>query len=123
VATPIDTRCEATREILAVDVRWTGDTAVIQPWGELDVASADRLRKALDEVCAPRCLVLDMRGLRFIDSTGMHLLTELNERATRERFELQLVAPHPPVDRAIRMCRLDQHLPFVADPAGAELAA
>jgi anti-sigma B factor antagonist len=104
-----------TRETLAVDVSRLGAAALIQPWGELDLASAARLRAALDEIPTSGGLVLDLRGLSFIDSTGLHLLTELHERATREGFELQLVAPPAPCDTPIRLCGLDQHLPFVAD--------
>ena len=116
MATAIDIGCNrAAREILLVDVSWLGATALVQPWGELDLSSAERLRAALDELGAPRSLVLDMRGLSFIDSTGLHLLTELHERAKRDRFELQLVAPPAPVDRAFRICGLDRRLPFAAD--------
>ena len=116
MAEPIDPRCKgATREILVVDVTRRGATALVQPRGELDIATVERLRAALDEFGAPGRLVLDLRGLSFIDSTGLHLLTELHERATRDRFELRLVAPRAPADRSIRVCGLDRHLPFVAD--------
>lgn len=56
--------------------------------------------------------MLDLRGLSFLDSTGLHLLVELNQRAQRDRFELTLIAPEPPIDGAIRLCRLDEALPF-----------
>jgi anti-sigma B factor antagonist len=116
VTTPIDIGCnQATRGSLDVDVRWLGAMALVQPSGELDLASAALLRDSLDEIGTPQSLVLDMRGLSFIDSTGLHLLAELHERATRAGFELRLIAPPAPADRAIRLCGLDQHLPFVAD--------
>jgi anti-sigma B factor antagonist len=124
VATPIriaDDR--AAGEILVVDVKWLGATALVQPWGELDLASAETLRAELAEIGAPRSLVLDMRGLSFIDSAGLHLLTELHGRAAREGFELEFIAPPAPADRAIRVCGLDRHMTFVADPPADELAA
>jgi anti-sigma B factor antagonist len=104
-------------------VKWLGATALVQPWGELDLASAETLRAALAEIGAPRSLVLDMRGLSFIDSAGLHLLTEIHGRAAREGFELEFIAPPPPADRAIRVCGLDRHMTFVADPPADELAA
>jgi anti-anti-sigma factor len=113
----------ATRETFVVDVRWLAATALVQLRGELDIASIERLRAALDELGAPPGLVLDMRGLSFIDSTGLHLLTELHERATRDGFELRLLAPPAPADRSIRVCGLDKHLPFVADLPADGLAA
>jgi anti-sigma B factor antagonist len=124
VATPIDKGCnQATREILVIDLEWLDGAALVQPRGELDLASAPLLRAVLDGLVMPRSLVLDMRGLSFIDSTGLHLLTELHGRAMREGFELQLVAPRAPADRPIRMCGLDLHLPFVPDLPANGLAA
>ncbi len=58
-------------------------------------------------------VVLDLRGLSFIDSTGLRLLVTLDERAAREGFLLTLVAPAAPVDRTIQLCGLAQVLPFV----------
>jgi anti-anti-sigma factor len=124
VATPIGiSRNEATGEILVVHVERLDTTDVVQPWGELDIASAEKLRAALDGLGPPRSLVLDMRGLSFIDSTGLHLLARLHERAERERFRLELIAPPAPVDRPIRVCGLDRRLPFVAASSADDLAA
>jgi anti-sigma B factor antagonist len=63
-------------------------------------------------------LVLDLRGLSFIDSSGLHLLVALDERAQRDGFQLMLLAPAAPIDRAIQLSGLDQILPFAA-PADA----
>jgi anti-anti-sigma factor len=124
MATQIDIgRNGTTEETLVVDVRWLGAMALVQPWGELDLASAALLRASLDDIGAPRSLVLDMRGLSFIDSTGLHLLTELHERAARDGIDLRLLAPPAPADTPIRICGLDRHLPFVADLPVDELAA
>ena len=57
-------------------------------------------------------MVLDLRGLTFIDSTGLHLLVALEQRAQRDGFLLSLVAPAGPVARAIQLCGLDQILPL-----------
>ena len=58
--------------------------------------------------------MLDLRNLSFIDSTGLHLLVALHQRAQRDAFELMLIAPPAPLDRAIRLCGLDEALPFVS---------
>jgi anti-anti-sigma factor len=67
--------------------------------------------------------VLDLRGLSFMDSSGLHFLVELHEHAARDGFELRLVAPPAPVDTPIRLCGLDQHLPFMSDLPADGLAA
>jgi anti-anti-sigma factor len=98
----------------AVDVKRANGVAIVQPHGELDVATVQTLRAALDGVVNTERLVLDLRGLSFFDSTGLHLLVALDQRARRDGFELTLVAPAAPVDRAIHVSGLDHALPFVA---------
>ena len=62
-------------------------------------------------------MVLDLRGLSFIDSTGLHLLVALNQRAQRDGFQLTLLAPAAPIDRAIQVSGLGKTLPFVSPSA------
>lgn len=98
----------------AVDVQRRDGVAIVEPHGELDLATVETLRGALDGIEDPRRLVLDLRGLTFIDSTGLHVLVALDGRAQRDGFQLAIVAPAAPADQAIRMSGLDQALPFVA---------
>ena len=98
----------------AVDVQRRNAVATVRPYGELDLATTETLRAALDGIESPRRMVLDLRGLSFIDSTGLHLLVALHDRAQRDGFQLTLVAPAAPADRAIRLSGLDQALPFAA---------
>jgi anti-anti-sigma factor len=60
------------------------ERVVLALHGELDVASVSPVRVALDELLAAgwRSVVLDLRELTFIDSTGVSLLLEA-ERAAR----------------------------------------
>ena len=97
----------------AVDVERRDDVAIVQPHGELDIATVQRLHAVLDGVEIAGRLVLDLRGLSFIDSTGLHLLGALNRRAQRDGFQLTLIAPAAPADRAIQVTGLAQALPFV----------
>src|SRR5215204_4381650 len=101
-------------EPFVVEVQRRNDVAIVEPRGELDVATVETLRAALDAIESPGRLVLDLRGLSFIDSTGLHLLVALHQRAQRDGFQLTLLAPAAPIDRAIELCGLDEVLPFVA---------
>ena len=98
----------------AVDVQRRNDVAIVQPHGELDLATVETLRVALDGVENAGRLVLDLRGLSFIDSTGLGRLVALHQRAQRDGFQLTLVAPAAPADKAIQVSGLDRALPFVA---------
>jgi anti-sigma B factor antagonist len=95
-------------------VQRRNDVAIVQPHGELDIATVPTLHAALDGVEIAGRLVLDLRGLSFIDSTGLRLLVELYRRAQRDGFELTLIAPAAPADKAIQMSGLDQVLPLAA---------
>lgn len=116
-------------EPFAVEVQRRDHVTIVQPRGELDLATIDTLRSTLDAAIAETLhaaldgfetgarLVLDLRRLSFIDSTGLHLLVALDERAHRDGFLLTLLAPAAPIDRTIQLCGLDQILPFVAPDA------
>ena len=125
-----------------VEVQWREHVTIVQPRGELDLATADTLRSTLDAAITDTLssaldgmehgarLVLDLRGLSFIDSTGLHLLVALDQRAQRDGFQLALLAPAAPINRAIQLCGLDQTLPFAAtvdavatEPGASSLAA
>lgn len=112
-------------EPFGVEVLRRDHLTIVQPRGELDMATVETLRTALDVAIAEILraaldgfetgarLALDLRRLSFIDSTGLHLLVALDRRAHRDGFLLSLIAPAAPVDRAIQLCGLDQALPFV----------
>jgi anti-anti-sigma factor len=98
----------------AVEVQRRDAVAIVQPRGELDLLTVETLRAALDGIKSTERLVLDLRGLSFMDSTGPQLLVALHQRAQRDGLQLTLIAPAAPVDRAIQLCGLAQELPFVA---------
>jgi anti-anti-sigma factor len=101
-------------EPFAVEVQQRDAVAIVQPRGELDLVTVEMLRAALDGIRSPERLVVDLRGLSFMGSTGLQLLVALHQRAQREGWQLTLVAPAAPVDRATQLCGLDTELPFVA---------
>jgi anti-sigma B factor antagonist len=98
----------------SVDVNLGNDVAIVQPHGELDLATVETLRDAIDRLEPVERLVLDLRGLSFLDSTGLRLLVSLHHRAQRDRFQLTLFAPPAPAARVIQLTGLDQALPFAA---------
>jgi anti-sigma B factor antagonist len=78
--------------------------------GELDLAGAPDLEETLRAAEArDGHLVLDLRELRFIDSTGLSVLVDAhNRRAENGAVGLRLVAQPGPVLRVIEMCGLDR---------------
>ena len=100
-------------EPFVTEVEQRDGITIVQPRGDLDVATAGTLHAALDGIERTEHLVLDLRGLSFINSTGLHLLVALHQRAQRDGFQLTLLAPAAPLDKAIQLCGLDETLPFV----------
>jgi anti-sigma B factor antagonist len=79
-----------TRFSVALERR--GDHAVVRPTGDLESDTAPQLERALSAVQAPgRRVVLDLRGLRAADSTGLHTIVAALDRADRLGAELRVV--------------------------------
>lgn len=69
----------------------TGESATIVCAGELDIATAPNLEKAVDNVFGsvpPAKLSLDWSGLTFMDSTGIRLLLMIVKRAAANGVDL-----------------------------------
>jgi anti-anti-sigma factor len=74
---------------------------VVVPEGELDLACVDVLAAEVDQLRGAGFahLVIDLRRLVFIDSSGLHLLLQLRGDAERDGHTLKLVPGPPAVQR------------------------
>jgi anti-sigma B factor antagonist len=73
--------------------------------GELDLASARQMEEhfaAIDEQ-TPTRVVVDLKGLTFIDSSGLRMLLLADARAREHGYELVLLAGPEPVQRVFEM--------------------
>jgi len=86
--------------------------------GELDLASAEKLESSLKQLEAgePEVLVLDLRELEFMDSTGLRAVIAADSRARERGARLVVVRAPGEVDRVFRLTRMDQHLDLVDEP-------
>jgi anti-anti-sigma factor len=84
-----------------VRVERASSEAVVAPQGELDVASARVLERELRVLSAERVqrVVLDLRGVEFIDSNGLRTLLGVRNTALREGYELTVMPGPPRVQR------------------------
>ena len=83
--------------------------------GELDISTAPQLEDDLRRVEAerPECIVLDLRQLSFMDSTGLRLLIMADARAREEGRRLVIGRGNEMIQRVMRLTRLDERLEFV----------
>jgi len=89
--------------------------------GELDVASASQLDERLSTVALGPdvSLELDLRGLEFMDSSGLRAILRADAQARRDGASMALVRGPEPVDRVFALTRLHERLSFVEAPGDA----
>lgn len=96
----------------SVEVRQDGASVIVAPRGELDLGSVDQLRAALrrHDLVHARTIVLDLRQLSFLDSSGLSLVLEEHQRCERDRCDFQLVPGPETVQRVFDMTGLTRYL-------------
>jgi anti-sigma B factor antagonist len=98
---------------LDIDIDRRPTMTVVTVRGELDLATAARLDSALDTLIAED-LVLDLRPLTYLDSTGVRLLVQHDAAARTSGRRLRVVRG-PVADRVFELTELDRLLqPAVA---------
>ena len=107
--------------ILDLDTRSDNGRATVSLRGELDISSAPTLADALQRIEAdsPPVILVDLRGLEFMDSTGLRTLVNADQRARDAGRRLAIVRGPEAVDRVFNVTRLDERLDLVDDPASA----
>jgi anti-sigma B factor antagonist len=97
------------------------DGAQVRVSGELTLATTNSFREELVHVenSAPAVLVIDLRQLRFVDSTALAELVSAHQRARREGRRLVLVTAEGPIERLLGITGLDRELAVAAVPPAA----
>jgi anti-anti-sigma factor len=87
--------------------------------GEVDLSAIEELESELAPALArsPDPLVVDLRDVAFLDSSGLRFLLGLNEQAARDGRRFALVAAGDPVERVLELAGIAERLEVVADPA------
>ena len=88
-------------------------------FGELDIAAAPQVDGTLAELEGerPSRIVLDLRGLTFLDSTGLRSLLGADARARDAGRCLTLIQGPDPVQRVFSITGLDGRLEIVENEA------
>lgn len=88
----------------------------VVPHGELDLASVPDVERRLRELRESGFdrVVLDLRELTFIDSTGLRLVLREGAAARTDGREFVLIAGPPSVQRIFEVAGMDDQITFVA---------
>ena len=102
-------------EPFRIDVEPSRDSVRVAPVGELDLATVDKLRAEVDRLRESGFtnLVLDLRGVRFLDSTGLRLVLELDAAATADGQELKIIRGAAVVQRIFEVTQVSERLKFI----------
>lgn len=100
---------------LKIVVGEQGATRAIELHGEWDLAGLPSIRQAISRALdgVPDCVVLDLSGLEFIDSSGLHATVELTKRSAAQNTRLLIIPGPEPVQRMFKITGLLPSLPFV----------
>jgi anti-anti-sigma factor len=107
--------------ILQVSVESNSGPVRVVLTGELDISSAGKVEEELTRVEAgdPELIVLDLRGLEFMDSSGLRTIVSADSRAREGGRRIAIVRGPAAVQRIFDVTRLDERLALVDDPADA----
>jgi anti-sigma B factor antagonist len=104
-------------EPFRIDVEPSRNSVRVAPVGELDIATVDRLKTEVVRLRESgfNNIVLDLRGVRFLDSTGLRLVLELDAAARADSHDLCLIRGPAVVHRIFEVTQVEERLHFV-DP-------
>jgi anti-anti-sigma factor len=96
--------------------------------GEIDIANASEVRDQLLALLSnrPSGLIVDLSGVTYLDSRGVHVLLELAERTKIRHQQLRIVVPEGAmIRRILQLTRLDVVVPLdhTVDDAATRMGA
>jgi anti-sigma B factor antagonist len=101
-----------------VEVANKGEAAVISVSGELDLASSPALEEELERAAnsGTRLVVVDLRELEFMDSTGLSVLVRAHQRAAQNDQRFGLVNGSQQVQRLLSLTGVADRLMLADAP-------
>jgi anti-anti-sigma factor len=107
-------------DLFSCEFRRNGSTGWVRPAGDLDLDTVHRVESALAELREQGCadLLLDLRDLTFMDSTGLRLVIRWHTASREGGFAFAIVPGPEVVQRVFRLTGMDAHLTVAEPPVG-----
>ncbi|CAN5511417.1 hypothetical protein BH20ACT19_BH20ACT19_13360 [soil metagenome] len=105
--------------LLDVDIQSSAGRVDASLCGEVDLSTVAALERRLEEGLAdtPETLVLDLRKVTFLDSSGLRLMLRLDKRQSEAGGRLVVVRGGRRVARVLELTGADERLELVGDPS------
>jgi anti-sigma B factor antagonist len=101
-----------------VEVREGDRVVVVNVSGELDLASSPALEQELERpaVASGELIIIDLRGLQFMDSTGLSVLVRAHQRAAQAGQRFAVVKGPQQVQRLLELTGVAERLTLIDSP-------
>lgn len=98
-------------------VETEGGKTLVTIEGDFDLQVAEQVAEELRSVesAEPEMLVLDLKGLTFLDSSGMGVIAAAQTRSSAAGRRFAIVSPRPGVVRAFKISGLADVVTMVQD--------
>jgi anti-sigma B factor antagonist len=102
-------------EPFRVVVRTERDEVRVCPLGEVDIETVGEIREQIENATATGAthVVLDLRGVTFLDSTGLHMVLDADAASRAHGWEFGLIGGPPDVQRIFDLTGARARLPFL----------
>jgi anti-sigma B factor antagonist len=99
----------------AVQTHSTGRAITLALTGELDLVSSPAMERVMDDLSRSdaELIIVDLSGLEFMDSTGLHLLIRVQQRAQEAGRRFALIRGREAVQRLFELTGLADSLTVV----------
>jgi anti-sigma B factor antagonist len=110
-------RVAASYAPVRVSVEQRATVALLHVSGDFDLAAVDRVEAALDRAIDPLtdAVVFDLRGVSFLDLSGLRTLVRADARARRQSFAMGVVPPPGPAARIFTLTEAGRDLALLDD--------
>ena len=110
-------RTRAPSEPIQVSVEHRATVALLHVHGDFDLAGVDRVEAALDRAIdsLTDAVVFDLRGVSFLDLSGLRTLVRADARARRQSFAMGVVPPPGPAARIFTLTEAGRDLALLDD--------
>jgi anti-sigma B factor antagonist len=96
------------------------EEVLVRPVGDLDLATVPMVEAQLADLSSAGFtrLVLDLRGVRFLDSTGLRMLVSWHGRSTNDGLAFSIIPGPPVVQRVLEIAGVDDRLTYATVDGG-----
>jgi anti-sigma B factor antagonist len=97
-------------DVLSVEVQSHDGSTLVTAVGEVDADSMRVLEAPLEEVSLERTVLVDMSGVRFMDSSGLKVILAQRMRMIESGGSIHICNPSPAVRRLVEVTGLNHVL-------------